>query len=831
MKKFRQIATVAAAVVLSLVMLVGMTACDSCAKPNGDPTYTYQDYTSGNPNKWNPHTWESNEDSYIMSYTQIGLYDFALKADKSGYEIVPEMAAGMAVDVTGTYKGEFGIPADAKDGDGYAYKIPLNQNAKWDDGTAITAEDWVYSTQQLLSAEMQNYRASTMFEGQLVYANAKNYFQSEWPIYQQISYKDEETGKNDLLLEIDPNKERFFSLSAGMSYLSGFSFNEIYGIIGSFVAVGKDDIDAMLGAGSAEAADKAYAALSKLDNGYGMIVKNDEVAKNMLALVNASLLMLYDDETVVVSKFLTLDTLDYVAFHLDKIGEKTDWSNVGIQKTGDYELTIMLEAPVKGFYLYYNMATPWLVKKDVYEACKVKAAGSKIYTSTYCTTDKNTPSFGPYKLTSFQLDKEIYMERNDNWYGYTDGKHEGQFQTTAIRCRVVANQSTAFNMFLKGELDNVYLNNANIAKYREGKYTKFTPSDTTWKLSFNMDKASLTASQEKLKDGNKTVMANADFRKAFGLSVDKNAFVAQNFPTSQPAFGLINYMYVIDPDTMELYRDTEIAKKTLVEYYGLEYGEGKQYPTLDAAYAALTGYDPEETQALFQKAYEDMVAAGELKTTDKVKLRFNMYSGDDLYVSVYTFITNAVKEAAKGTGFEGKIEFERIVDTDFYETMKAGNTEVILSAWGGASFDPFGVADCYTNPKKSNEHGFPFDKQKTFTVDGKEYTLTLEEWSTALNGRLIKDDQTITFTNLSVETKLEILAMLEKEILDTSITVPLWYVTGASMTSMRVKNALDEYMQLVGYGGIRYLTYTYSDQEWAEFTNNYSRELDYTVTD
>ena len=73
--------------------------------------------------------------------------------------------------------------------------------------------------------------------------------------------------------------------------------------------------------------------------------------------------------------------------------------------------------------------------------------------------------------------------------------------------------------------------------------------------------------------------------------------------------------------------------------------------------------------------------------------------------------------------------------------------------------------------------------------------------------------------------------MLEKEILDTSITVPLWYVTGASMTSMRVKNALDEYMQLVGYGGIRYLTYTYSDQEWAEFTNNYSRELDYTVTD
>ena len=174
MKKFRQIAIVAAAVVLSMVMVVGLTACDSCAKPNGEATYTYQDYTSGNPNKWNPHTWESTEDSYIMSYTQMGLYDFILNDDKTGYEIFPEMAAEMATDVTGTYKGRFGIPADAQDGDGYAYKIPLNQNAKWDDGTPITAEDWVYSAQQLLSSEMQNYRASTMFEGQLVYAGAKN---------------------------------------------------------------------------------------------------------------------------------------------------------------------------------------------------------------------------------------------------------------------------------------------------------------------------------------------------------------------------------------------------------------------------------------------------------------------------------------------------------------------------------------------------------------------------------------------------------------------------------------------------------------------------------
>ncbi len=824
MKKFRQIAIVAAAVVLSMVMVVGLTACDSCAKPNGEATYTYQDYTSGNPNKWNPHTWESTEDSYIMSYTQMGLYDFILNDDKTGYEIFPEMAAEMATDVTGTYKGRFGIPADAQDGDGYAYKIPLNQNAKWDDGTPITAEDWVYSAQQLLSSEMQNYRASTMFEGQLVYAGAKNYFRSKAPIYAPVS----PDGEN--LSELPADAQIYYSLSKVIP-MFGLSINTLYSdYIGSFERHA-NSIDAVLGSGKAVAADKALAELAKLDNGYGMINKNAETTEKFKLVVNAALFSgvfsgITEDDLI------TDDNIGYVSFYFEKYGDEFSWENVGLQKTGEYEITIMLEAPVKDFYLYYNLATPWLVKKDVYEACKVKAAGSAVYTSTYCTTDKNTPSFGPYKLTRFQLDKEIYLEKNENWYGYTDGKHVGQFQTTAIRCRVVANQATALNMFLKGELDNVALTSSNVADYREGKYTKFTPDSSTWKLSFNMNEAALKDSQDKLQDGsNKTIMANADFRKAIVLSIDKNKFVAQNFPASQPAFGLINYMYVINPETGELYRDTQAAKETLVEYYGLEYGEGKEYSTLDAAYAAMTGYDPDEAKRLFQKAYDDMVAAGKMKKDEKVKLRFNMYSDDDIYQSVFTFITNAVVEAAKDTSLEGKIEFERIVDPDFYKTMQSGGTEIIMSAWGGANFDPFGVADCYLNPDKSNENGFPFETEKTFSVGGKSYTLTLQEWSEALNGKLIKNDETITFTGESVETKLEILAMLEKEVLETSIVVPLWYVTGASMNSMRVVNALDEYMQLIGYGGVRYITYTHSDQAWAEFTNNYSKQLNYTVSD
>ena len=41
-------------------------------------------------------------------------------------------------------------------------------------------------------------------------------------------------------------------------------------------------------------------------------------------------------------------------------------------------------------------------------------------------------SAGVYKLVSFEEDKQFVLERNENWYGWTDGKHEGQYQPTKI---------------------------------------------------------------------------------------------------------------------------------------------------------------------------------------------------------------------------------------------------------------------------------------------------------------------------------------------------------------------------------------------------------------
>ena len=33
-------------------------------------------------------------------------------------------------------------------------------------------------------------------------------------------------------------------------------------------------------------------------------------------------------------------------------------------------------------------------------------------------------AYGPYKLTEYQTDKFMKFEKNENWYGWTDGQHQ-----------------------------------------------------------------------------------------------------------------------------------------------------------------------------------------------------------------------------------------------------------------------------------------------------------------------------------------------------------------------------------------------------------------------
>ncbi|MBQ9539784.1 MAG: hypothetical protein IJU95_11015 [Treponema sp.] len=176
-----------------LFLLVASCALLSCVKKNDSPAahadntaddsfddsshrYTYRT-TGSAPSTWNPTDWQMASDRLPLDYTCDGLYEFNLNETRDGYVIEPGMASKMPEDVTASYAGRYGLPADAKSG--YAWKIHLRDDLCWDNGEKIDVDDFIYSAQQFLNPKMKNYRASSLYADSLQLVGAEDYYEGK----------------------------------------------------------------------------------------------------------------------------------------------------------------------------------------------------------------------------------------------------------------------------------------------------------------------------------------------------------------------------------------------------------------------------------------------------------------------------------------------------------------------------------------------------------------------------------------------------------------------------------------------------------------------------
>ena len=83
------------------------------------------------------HAKDTEELQWLRKLTASPLYAM------TGGNWEPIVAAQLPEDVTDAYVGSYGIPADAARG--YAYRITLKDDARWENGTFITADDCVFS--------------------------------------------------------------------------------------------------------------------------------------------------------------------------------------------------------------------------------------------------------------------------------------------------------------------------------------------------------------------------------------------------------------------------------------------------------------------------------------------------------------------------------------------------------------------------------------------------------------------------------------------------------------------------------------------------------------
>jgi ABC-type oligopeptide transport system substrate-binding subunit len=438
----------------------------------------------------------------------------------------------------------------------------------------------------------------------------------------------------------------------------------------------------------------------------------------------------------------------------------------------------------------------------------------------------------------------MHFVKNEKWYGWTDGKHvyvdpvDGltypMYQSTEIDCQLVSEIATAKMMFLKGQLMTYPLQTEDIDTYRNSEFCYFTPSEAVYYMILN---GNLPAVQEReaaadfdqaAKD--LEIITLTSFHQAMGLSFDRALYCDTNSPANGPAFGLVGSAYIYDGENGLSYRSTDAAKQVLCDVYGVDVSK---YESLDDAHDSITGYNIDLARELITKAYNEALAAGDIKETDKVVLTFGSGAINETVTRRKNFLADAFAKAAVGTPLEGRIEVElKDFAAAWANDFRAGAYDVCMGGWSGAAWDPGYFLLAYLSPDYMYSKAWDTSSQMmTFTMKGVgengediTETMSLLDWYDCLNGSGAYDWSS---NGLPEAKRLQLIAALEKEVLSVYYTVPLENSFSASMLSYQVDYISYEYNTFMSYGGIKYMTFMYDDAEWAEQVNAVNGQLNY----
>lgn len=837
--------------VLVLVMLLStMALLTACPEPTPDPDapkqYTYNAYLSVFPTTWNNHTYQTATDGEILDYTENGFYTFDYNEDRTGFIVVPDMATEMPVDVSEEYVGEdWGIEEGET---ARAWRINFRNDIKWEDGTPITSKDFVESAELLLDPKAINYRADSLYAGNMAIKNAKAFFYGGRFVEKSTSMIDYEYLTLDQLTE---GKDGQLQSDKGVIYFDykdgcDWSSNSLY----DYYRAGYLDASE-----SAVNAFKAIMAKADPESDNSTLVKVDkEVAENLMlciaVLQGFNTPEEYSAALESVGKDGTYAYTEWNEFcYVGEVWDVIDFDKVGVKAHGDYAVDIILENALEGFYLNYSLTgNLGLVKVDLYKSLRSVDANG-IYTNTYGTTAGTYMSYGPYKLTSFQTDKQFVLERNDQWYGYID--HEagpGWYQTSRIVYDWINDNDTAFQKFLKGELTSKGLDATTIEEYSGSDRLYYTDGSSTFFIALNPDEGAYSAwDKDPANAGfNKSVLTVKEFRMALSFALDRKAFCLACDPTGSTGYAVFNSMICSDPDTGTMYRETEQAKDVLLKFWGIDQkdiGEGKLFADKDDAIASITGYNLEEAKNLFNTAYDKAVEAGIYNGTDKVKIVVGIPSSHSFYTLGYEFLKNCYTEAVVGTKFEGKLEFttDDTIGNAFADSLRSNQTDLLFGVgWNGSALDPYGLIGAYTDPQYQYDPAWNTSSEiLDIELGGVTYRGSVLDWTHSLEGQKVEfevvvdgetNDETKTLTlgtYADMDDRLLVLASLEGAVLSTYDMLPINNDSSASLLSFKVNYGNEEYVYGVGRGGIQYMTFNYDDAGWAAFVASQGGTLNY----
>ena len=811
----------------------------------GQKQAEYNTTTSVMPSNWNEFTYADNNDTQIMSYigSSFFTYDYKFENDKKynddgsvnvdgivdGAFTTNYDAATKLEDVTSTVDAKWGYSSVQKAEGGYAWKITLRNDLKWDDGTAITAADFVYSMKQLLDPEFMNMRANTYYDTLKIKNSRGYFFQNQAGTYESIG----SLGYTSNQAALDAGQTIYvnaYDILADLFGLSGNTFTDAAGnTMPQYLPYNDTTVYANPAAGDLDAQFLwSYVCPGDPEN-YG---SHCEVGGSYT---------------------------NWVALYVENTVRDVKWENVGIYEVeGENAFVICLDkaysfltedGELSVWAAYYMSSLP-VVHQAKYEASKKDPApGATLKTSNYNSSLETTASWGPYKLVEFEAGSHYRLEKNPNWYGWNMEEYKNQYNITAINCTKLDKAETQWMGFLKGEFDDSALDTFNVDEYLDSKYVSYSEGSTgTYGMQLYSNLSVLKTSEN-----NNGILAIADFRQAFNLALNRSDIIEKIWPgTATPCFGLVNVAYYYDIEGAATladggkYRNSVQAKEGILRAYGYTQAENGTWSindlsglTLEEAYETLTGYNLTLAKQKMAAAVAELTANAEFygyDATKKVTIVYGSSSDTDKQRFRANYLQEVLNTLVAGTALEGKIEvkFDASAGNQWAEAFRTGKTQIGFGyGFSGNAFNPFDIIGAFVNPDDELNYHMYWDTSAidmTLTMPEGDYegagqtiTMSIQNWYFCLNGLAAENEAPVQYNwdagFAPTEARLTILSALEEAAIKESRSVMLIADSGGSFLGAKFGNFSESYNTFMGFGGIRYMVVKYTDAEWDAYVS------------
>lgn len=429
------------------------------------------------------------------------------------------------------------------------------------------------------------------------------------------------------------------------------------------------------------------------------------LAKNIVTIVNAS---------------------DYYTQASD--GTSVAWEDVGIKKVDDMTIQVTVKTACTPQHVMRHFATT--TTAPVYEPLFESCLSTDGTSTTYGSAQDKIISSGTFKIKTW-ADGSVYeFEKNEHFSRSDLVKLDG------VIIKVIEDGGTEMQLFEKGELDYVTLDDAGRDKYGDDPRVAVVPGRRVYSIEYN------TANTEK------PIINSENFRLALFYATNR---VELSKLTDLPsATGLISSTSVASADGTTF--------RELAAQAGYEPGNN--------------GYNPELAKQYFEKALQDVGQSS-------VDLTLLCNSGDRL-----TTIAEYLQES--WTTLFGSDKFTLKIDAQ--PSAQAGELrkgwkdnpnsyEITLTQWNfsGGDYDPIVALKAYTTSYSARYAPYEDETLNSLYNEAGNYMLDQDK-------------------------RNELAMEMEKYILEHGIVTPLAYETTSCVYSDRMIPPVDAYVTGLGWG-------------------------------